>query len=335
MRRANGEGSIFKLSGRRRKPWAVRITVGYTSDGKQQYKYLGYYSGKIEAKTALREYLVSPYDLNTKDVKLIEVFERWKKTVDLHETTLKTYYSAFNQAQPLHSMNMREIKAAQLELAMEPMRPHMRRAFKNIIRHLYKYAMKHEIVDKNISDLISVSSKGVEVKEKVPFSLEEIQKLKSYKHPLNDTAIILLYTGMRITELLEIKRENVFLDERYMIGGKKTAAGTDRIIPIHKEILPLIKARYDEGHKWLITRWGKKVQYPTYRLNYWNIMRDKLGLTQTPHDTRHTFATFADKCEMNKVAVKRILGHALRDVTDHYTHKDLETLITEIDKLKY
>ena len=37
-RRGNGDGSIFKLSGRSRRPYAVRVTVGWTDDGKQKYK---------------------------------------------------------------------------------------------------------------------------------------------------------------------------------------------------------------------------------------------------------------------------------------------------------
>ena len=48
-----------------------------------------------------------------------------------------------------------------------------------------------------------------------------------------------------------------------------------------------------------------------------------LKIEHTPHDYRHTFATFADRVEMNKVALKRIMCHSLKDVTDHYTHKDL------------
>lgn len=45
------------MSGKRRKPYAVRVTVGYTDEGKQKYKYVGYYSKMTDAKAALREYL--------------------------------------------------------------------------------------------------------------------------------------------------------------------------------------------------------------------------------------------------------------------------------------
>ena len=64
---------------------------------------------------------------------------------------------------------------------------------------------------------------------------------------------------------------------------------------------------------------------------YW----DKMQINHTPHDTRHTFATFADRCGLNTVAVKRIMGHALKDVTQHYTHKNINELLDEINKLKF
>ena len=46
--------------------------------------------------------------------------------------------------------------------------------------------------------------------------------------------LILCYTGMRPTELMTLKHSNVHLDERYMLGGIKTKAGKDRVIPISK-----------------------------------------------------------------------------------------------------
>ena len=73
---------------------------------------------------------------------------------------------------------------------------------------------------------------------------------------------------MRITELLEVENVNVHLDERYLIGGKKTDAGKNRVIPINKKILPFIKARYNPENKYLINFEGKPVTYTTYIRNF-------------------------------------------------------------------
>lgn len=57
MRNPNGDGSAVKLGGNRKKPFAVRITTGYTDDGKQIYKYLSYHANRNEA--LLVKYLFS------------------------------------------------------------------------------------------------------------------------------------------------------------------------------------------------------------------------------------------------------------------------------------
>ena len=79
------------------------------------------------------------------------------------------------------------------------------------------------------------------------YSDEEIKTLWSKLYEINnvDIILIMIYTGLRPTELLEIQTENVHLDEKYMVGGMKTEAGKDRIIPLNDQIIPLVKNRYD------------------------------------------------------------------------------------------
>ena len=43
MRLPNGFGTIYKLPGKRRRPWIARVTVGYDDNGKQLYEVVGYY----------------------------------------------------------------------------------------------------------------------------------------------------------------------------------------------------------------------------------------------------------------------------------------------------
>ena len=75
----------------------------------------------------------------------------------------------------------------------------------------------------------------------------------------------MIYTGLRPTELLEIQTENVHLDEKYMVGGMKTEAGKDRIIPLNDKIIPLVKNRYDANKKYLINnKFGNHYTYGAY-----------------------------------------------------------------------
>ena len=56
MKNPNGYGSIYKLSGKRRKPYIVRRTIGWSDDGKQLYQTIGYYETRPLAMNALAEY---------------------------------------------------------------------------------------------------------------------------------------------------------------------------------------------------------------------------------------------------------------------------------------
>ena len=54
-------------------------------------------------------------------------------------------------------------------------------------------------------------------------------------------ALILIYSGMRISEIESIYQIN--LEDRYMIGGTKTRSGKNRVIPVRKEAVSLIEER--------------------------------------------------------------------------------------------
>lgn len=333
MRRGNGEGSIIKLSGKRRNPYAVRVTSGWTIEGKQKYKYVGYYKNVTDAKKALREYLVHPYNLDNKNVTMLDVFKDWEKSAEVAPNTLRGYKSAFTQSEDLHNIKMRNVKVIHLEESMYQLTPSMQANFKNIMKHLYKHAIKYEIVDKDLS--LYIQPKKKESKSRKPFTLDQIEQIRQFNHKYNDIVIILLYTGMRINELLTIEKENVNLEGKYMIGGLKTPSGKKRLIPIHDEIFELVKEYYHNSSTYLIEHKRKRVVYRTFMTVYWERLKEYLGTDQTPHCTRHTFVTQADNCDFNKTILKKIIGHSTGDITDHYTHKEIQQLVHEVNKLKY
>ncbi len=77
MRRANGSGNVVKMKGNRRKPWRARVTVGWTEDGKQILKNIGYFESRKEADKALVDYLSCPYDLTATQMTFKELYEVW------------------------------------------------------------------------------------------------------------------------------------------------------------------------------------------------------------------------------------------------------------------
>lgn len=336
MKRGNGDGSIFKLSGNRRNPWAVRITVGWTPEGKQKIKYLGYYRTKTDAKNALREYQAKPYDLEKKNVTLSDMYAEWIKLTTLSKNTLKQYASGYNKCAVLHSKPIREIKVAQVELILYDNPTSMQPIIKNMLNNLFEHALKNEILEKNIVPLVKVQ-KHTKKRNKIPLSKEQIEKVLAYNdHHYADIVRLLLYTGMRITELFDIRLKDVNIEERYMVGGKKTENGIDRIIPIHNDIFETVTDLHKRNRKYLVeTEDGRQIEYKPFYDEFWTKYKEELELTQTPHDLRHTLVTYATKQGIDRAALQKIVGHKSDSITDHYTHRTPAELLKEINKLKY
>ena len=169
------------------------------------------------------------------------------------------------------------------------------------------------------------------------FTREEINILWENKGELiTDSILILIYTGMRINELLHLKNKDINLEERYLITGSKTDAGKDRLIPINYKILPLITKRMSINNEYLIhTRTGRPILYQSFRKRFFNKL-EKIGIQEhTIHDTRHTFATLMSNADANPVSISLLTGHKDYDKTTAkvYTHKDKEQLKKAIDLL--
>ena len=330
MRRGNGDGSIFKLSGKRRKPYAVRVTVGWTDDGKQKYKYIGYYEGKTEAKNALREYLLNPEKQKLERQTLKMIFENMLEKSDFSKGTREQYAGGFKLLAPLHNKNIQDIELEEIESIIDQQQAlSAQKRIKKALSNCYKYAMRYDYVSKNLADFINVKTE--KAAEKVPFTLAEIRELWRFvgTERFDDIPLILLYSGLRISELLELRTENVDIENKTMsIEKSKTAAGI-RVVPIHEKIMPFVEKRYNKNNSHLITLDGKEMTYSQFNRSYWKIKN------HTIHETRHTFITHLQKYSNDAIAIKKIVGHAVSDITEHYTHRTLDELRAELSKLEY
>ncbi len=342
MKLPNGYGTYYKLKGKRRKPWRVRVTVGWDENGKQIFKNLGCYETQLEAIKQLEIYHTNPLLIDNKTVTFSEIYDIWSKEKfkNLSSSSIDGYVNAYNYCKELWDIPFEQIKLKALQDIVNKADGKLatQKKIKGLMGLLYDYGIANDIVLKKYSDYIILS----EQKEKtirITFSEEEIDLLWENVDliPFVDTALILIYTGMRPSELLKMKRENVFLDKEYMIGGSKTEAGINRIIPIHPRIKPLIERWYNNSSsKYLIyNNANNKICYQNFIDRNWANIMETLELNHNPYDCRHTFATRMDDANANKLCIKLIMGHKIRDVTDKvYTHKKIEQLIDAVKLLR-
>ncbi len=343
MKMPNGYGNIAKLSGKRRNPWRVRKTKGWSEDGKQLYINIGYYKTREEAINALSNYNQNPYDIETNSITFSEVYKKWSEEHfnEIVPSAVRTWKSAYSYCKPLYNMRFKDIRVEHLEgtINAATVGQCTKSRIKSLFNLLYKYALKHEIADKDYASLCNSVKSGSKIIERIPFTEEEIEKLwENIDYPFVDMILIDIYSGWRPQELAILKTSDIDLETGIMKGGLKTDAGKNRIVPIHSIIKPLIEKRYNPNNEFLFNdedgQQGTFMTYDKYRGRFNKIMK-KLNMKHRPHDARHTFITLGKQFNMNEYILKLIVGHAIKDITEKvYTHRTIEELKIEIEKIK-
>ena len=148
---------------------------------------------------------------------------------------------------------------------------------------------------------------------------------------------MLLYNGTRISEFLDLKKENVHLEEQYFdVIDSKTENGI-RKVPIADKLLPYYKDWYNscpDCEYLLHTEDGKRFLYRNYYDSYWTPLVEQIGIDRTPHYTRHTCISMLSEAGVQDTTIKKIVGHsgAMTLTEKVYTHLDMQVLVDAINK---
>lgn len=367
----NGFGQITLLKNKRlRNPYRAMVTIGKRPDGKPIQKLLkpvSYFKTYNDAYAALIEYAKNPYDLED-DITVAELYAKWSESYFeklKSNSSARTITSAWAYCSSVYNMRCKDIRARHIKGCMEDgiaivkgvektPTAGVKSRIKSMFNLMFDYALEYEIVDKNYARTFNISDDIIEERENmkrghIAFTDEEMQSLWDNVVNINYADIILIqcYGGWRPQELGLIKVENVDLETGIIVGGMKTEAGTNRIVPIHPKIKELVKRRYDEaielGSEYLLNctdtsthRDSWKLTYDKYKTRFEKV-RDllKMNPDHRAHDGRVHFTTMAKKYNVDEYAIKYIVGHAISDITEKvYTRRDAEWLISEMMKIK-
>lgn len=341
MKLPNGFGSVYKLSGNRRKPWIARITIGSNSVGKQIFQTIGYFEEKKLALDALAKHRIGPV-VPKSNITFEELYKEWSvgKYEYISRQTVDCYKAGWNHLSKYKNVKFKELRTAHIQSVIDGcFKAKKSRStlskIKIVASLLYDYAVQNDIVNKNYAVFVKLPK--VDREEKEIFTDLEIQKLEKSELPWVDTILILIYTGFRINEFLGLTKFSVNFNNQTITGGFKTDAGKDRIVPIHPKILKHVKAWYDKNGDYLICRdTGKRISDKMYREKFYYPTLKSLGIREelNPHCCRHTCASLLAKAGADTLSIQRILGHAKYSFTaDNYTRTDLEELRKAILKL--
>ena len=212
------------------------------------------------------------------------------------------------------------------------------------LRSLWGFLEKTEVVQANPCRKVSVPK----ARQNVPQYLtpEECEALLeatqdqyySSLGPRDRAALsLLIYTGMRRQELLDLTLDDVNLMEGTLrvVGGK---GNKTRLLPLVSEaqeaVAEWLERRAQNGHRQLLTgRDGRPLG--THGLNLlFHRAAEKAGLQRdgiTLHTLRHSFATMLLHKRVDLVSLQRLLGHSSLETTSIYLHVDMTRLREAVD----
>jgi integrase len=324
LKRANGTGTVYKLQGRRTRPWVA-------AKGKT---IIGYYDKKTAALDALARLQGRSID-EIYNWTFKQVYEAWKDEHfrDIGAKGIESYERAYDVFEPLHDRKFRELRTADYQIVIDKYsdKSHsLLSKFKQLATQMSQWGIRQELITTNFASFIKLPENVK--KEKEIFSEEDIQKLEADGSQAAKLTLMMVYTGMRIGELFGLRTENVH--ETYVIGGEKTEAGRNRIIPIRSEGRKYF-AEFRERAKGelLISGYaGQKVIANFRKRDYYPLL-ERLGISKkTPHATRHTFASWAVANNIKPELLQKMLGHADYSTTANiYEHFDIDQLVNAID----
>lgn len=331
MRRAKGTGSIRKLSGNRRKKYQAVVTGSKRwVDGEIKIKQhsLGVYATRKEAQEALDEYNRYHYNLDMRNLTFGEIYDYIKDDFSL--SVSKSMNAAKQYCEPIWHRKIVDIRKIDLDMVAElgiEKSKSTQSNIKGLVSRVYTWAMENDVIFKDYSPLLRFKSSATFEKKK-SYTKEEIAVLLANPEPLQ---LILLYSGMRIMEVLDMKTEDIYEEEGILcfhVKESKTSAGI-RIIPVHSKIESLVKSMM--GGTYLIeyrSYYLAKKEYLKYNAEH--------GLKHTFHELRHTFATFGKSCGMDDFYRRTLIGHSQKGITDTvYTDAMISDLKSQIELLCY
>lgn len=207
------------------------------------------------------------------------------------------------------------------------------------VKCFYKFLL----IEQRIQDDPARFLKSPKLPQHMPeqLSREEMNRLLSYPAEKFDeirtvTIIELLYAaGLRVSELINLRLENVNLQEGWVLAFGK--GGKQRFVPIHAAACERLKyyieareahfAAKNVGSELFLNRSGKKIS----RVSVWKdltALGRKAGISQPlhPHLFRHTFASHLLQGGADLRSLQEMLGHANLTTTQIYTHLDVSDL---------
>ncbi|OLS02256.1 tyrosine-type recombinase/integrase [Tissierella creatinophila] len=272
----------------------------------------------------------------------MKLIDRSKKTIIGYEKELR-YFDNFlsvkhNCPMYVNDITLSDIEDYLLDQKKRGIASASRSRSVYILRSFYNYCTKKDIADKNIAALLEPVK--VKQKERDFLTEEEFEDLiEVIRQPVIKTVVeTMFYTGGRVSEMIDLKLEDVDLEKRvlHIIDGK---GGKDRDIPINNKLHMILKSYLLNIRNAETENFFALKKTGTVSISYINKVigdaADEIGLEKdvSAHVLRHSFGTNLLEKGASVVSIQKLLGHANLAVTTRYLHQDMTKLSDAVNLL--
>lgn len=187
----------------------------------------------------------------------------------------------------------------------------------------FEYCQKQGIIEEDPAERL----RPPKVERKFPqiLTVEEIQKLLEQPDARSDKGIrdramleLLYATGIRVSELISLKIDDMNLDMEYLVCHEKVK---DRVIPFGKEAKNALTIYLEKTRSQMIGKNESAYLFvncsgrPMSRQGFWKLIKhygEKAGIEKeiTPHTFRHSFAAHLLENGADAQSVQKMMGHA-------------------------
>ena len=215
------------------------------------------------------------------------------------------------------------------------------------IHSFYRFLLYHHYIEQDPSELLETPKKELHLPDVL--SLEEIDRMiaqidmsKSESHR-NRAIIEMLYgSGLRVSELVNLRLSDMYLKEGYMrITGK---GSKQRLVPVSPVAVKWFGYWLEDRNRLdikpeavdiaFVNRYGRQLTRAMIFTIIKTLAREAgIQKTISPHTLRHSFATHLLQNGADLRIIQQLLGHESISTTEIYTHVDIQDLREAV--LKY
>ncbi len=321
-----------------------RYVETITIDGKRRFIY-----GKSPAEVKKK---LKAYEVEKETGPLFrDVAEKWWKEYEptLARNSLSCLTPAYKRALGMFGDKyIREIRTAEIAKYINDFgKTHAMKTTSNqlsILRMVFRHAALEEIIDISPASVVSVPDGLKKKRRELPSPAELDAVKKSIDCTGGLLAYFIYYTGCRRGEALamqygDIDRENNVIHIRKSLSSyldkneiktPKTEAGKRTVVLLDnlKKVLPI-----GAKDQYIFTNAnGGLISTSEFRW-LWIKYRRESGVSLSPHQLRHGFATLLYEAGIGILEAARMMGHTTKEMTEYYTHITDKQLQLSRDKL--